>query len=427
MKQKLISYICHPLQLYMINIKPFKALRPEAPYAKQVASRPYDVLNSKEARIEAQGNPNSFLHITKSEIDLADDIDIHSQQVYDKAKENLNAFISRNVLFTDIKECYYIYQLIMNGRSQTGLVCASSIEDYEKGLIKKHEFTRPEKEKDRIDHMKTIGAQTGNVFLAYKNDDQLDLIIENWKKDRSAVYDFVADDEVKHTLWIINDSDTINAITSIFKNNISCTYIADGHHRAASAAKVSTAFDTANAQYFLTTLFPSNQLKIMDYNRVVKDLNGLSEENFIKAVKKIFSVRKATKAVLPNTPHQFGMYLNNQWYILSAKENTFTTDPIGILDVSVISNNLLDPILGIKDQRTDSRIDFVGGIRGLEELEKRVNSGEMTVAFSIHPVSIQQLFDIADSGNVMPPKSTWFEPKLRDGLLTHVIEEQTKE
>lgn len=406
----------------MITIKPFKALRPEAPYAKQVASRPYDVLNSKEARIEAQGNPNSFLHITKSEIDLPEDIDIHSQQVYDKAKENLNAFISRNILFNDIKECYYIYQLTMQGRSQTGLVCVSSVADYENGLIKKHEYTRPEKEKDRIDHMKTLGAQTGNVFLAYKNNEQLDALIDNWKKDRSAVYDFVADDGIQHTIWIVNDSDTIINITNIFKTQIASTYIADGHHRAASAAKVSTLFDNGNAQYFLTTLFPASQLKIMDYNRVVKDLNGLTEEDFIKAVKKKFSVRKAIKAVMPNMPHQFGMYQNKQWYILTAKEGMAGTDPIGVLDVTVLSDNLLDPVLGIKDQRTDKRIDFVGGIRGLEELEKRVDSGEMAVAFSIHPVSIQQLFDIADCGNVMPPKSTWFEPKLRDGLLTHIIE-----
>lgn len=408
----------------MITIKPFKALRPEAPYAKQVASRPYDVLNSQEARIEAQGNPNSFLHITKSEIDLADDVDVHSQEVYTKAKENLDAFVSRNILFAENKACYYIYQLVMNGRSQTGLVCASSLTDYENNLIKKHEFTRPEKEQDRIDHMKTLGAQTGNVFLAYKNVDEVDEVIEMWKQDRSPMYDFTADDGIQHTLWVINDSDTIETISALFATKVPCTYIADGHHRAASAAKVSTSFENENAQYFLTTLFPSNQLHIMDYNRVVKDLNGLNEEDFLKQVKKNFSVKKSVAAVAPQALHQFGIYLNNQWYILEAKENTYSTDPIGVLDVTILSNNLLDPVLGIKDQRTDKRIDFVGGIRGLGELEKRVNNGEMAVAFSLHPVSIQQLFDIADSGNVMPPKSTWFEPKLRDGLLTHIISEQ---
>jgi uncharacterized protein (DUF1015 family) len=408
----------------MSNIKPFAALRPEAQLAKQVASKPYDVLNSAEAKIEAQGNPNSFLHITKSEIDLADDIDTHSQDVYDKAKENLDAFISRNILFKESKPCYYIYQLIMNGRSQTGLVAASSVGDYENNLIKKHEFTRPEKEKDRIDHMKTIGAQTGNVFLAYKNIIDLDTLIEDWKKDKNPVYDFTADDGIQHTIWIVNDSDSIENITTIFSEQVPCTYIADGHHRAASAAKVKAAMGanaTENANYFLTTLFPHNQLQIMDYNRVVKDLKGLNAEDFIAKIDTNFTIEKVSNAFSPANLHEFGMYLNNQWYKLTSKENTYTTDPIGILDISILSNNILEPILGIADQRTDKRIDFVGGIRGLGELEKRVNNGEMAVAFSLYPVSLQQLFDIADSDNVMPPKSTWFEPKLRDGLLTHII------
>ena len=406
----------------MISILPFKALRPEAPFAKQVASRPYDVLNSKEAKIEAQGNPSSFLHITKSEIDLPEDIDTHSQLVYDKAKENLDAFISRAILFRENKECYYIYQLIMNDQSQTGLVCCSSVDDYENGLIKKHEFTRPEKEKDRIDHMKTIGAQTGNVFLAYKNIEAIDQLIEDWKKDRSAVYDFLADDGIQHTIWVINDESAIQQITQIFNEQVPCTYIADGHHRAASAAKVRSLVGSA-ANGFLTTLFPSNQLKIMDYNRVVKDLNGHQAESFLVAVKTNFEIALQPSAFKPAQLHEFGMYLNHQWYQLTAKANTYTTDPIGILDISILSKNILEPILGIADQRTDQRIDFIGGIRGLSELEKRVDSGEMAIAFSLHPVTIQQLFDIADSGEVMPPKSTWFEPKLRDGLLTNVIGE----
>ncbi len=408
----------------MSNIKPFAALRPEAQLAKQVASKPYDVLNSAEAKIEAQGNPTSFLHITKSEIGLADDIDTHSQLVYDKAKENLDAFISRNILFKESKPCYYIYQLIMNGRSQTGLVATSSIDDYENNLIKKHEFTRPEKEKDRIDHMRTIGAQTGNVFLAYKNVADLDTLIEDWKKDKNPVYDFTADDGIQHTIWIVNEENTIENITTIFSEQVPCTYIADGHHRAASAAKVKAVLGndaTEQANYFLTTLFPSNQLAIMDYNRVVKDLNGLNEADFLKKIQQKFDCEKVSTAFSPKNLHEFGLYLNNQWYKLTSKENTFTTDPIGILDISILSNNILEPILGIADQRTDKRIDFVGGIRGLAELEKRVNSGEMAVAFSLYPVSLEQLFDIADSGNVMPPKSTWFEPKLRDGLLTHLI------
>lgn len=408
----------------MITIQPFRALRPEAQHAKQVASRPYDVLNSKEAKVEAQGNPNSFLHITKSEIDLPEEVDIHSQQVYDTAKNNLEAFISRNILFRESKPCYYIYQLIMNGRSQTGLVCGSSVDDYENDLIKKHEFTRPEKEKDRINHITTTGAQTGNVFLAYRNVAEIDEVISKWKKEKNPVYDLLAEDGIQHSIWIINDSATIDLVTELFKTKVPFTYIADGHHRAASAAKVRKALGdeaTEGANIFLTTLFPSNQLHIMDYNRVVKDLNGLEATALIEKISNSFIVEKAEKAFSPKNLHQFGLYIGKQWYCLTAKENTFTNDPIGILDVTILQNNLLDPILGIKDQRTDQRIDFVGGIRGLEELAKRVDSGEMAVAISLHPVSIQQLFDIADSGNVMPPKSTWFEPKLRDGLLTHLI------
>jgi uncharacterized protein (DUF1015 family) len=408
----------------MITIQPFRALRPEAQHAKQVASRPYDVLNSKEAKVEAQGNPNSFLHITKSEIDLPEEVDIHSQQVYDTAKNNLEAFISRNILFRESKPCYYIYQLIMNGRSQTGLVCGSSVDDYENDLIKKHEFTRPEKEKDRINHITTTGAQTGNVFLAYRNVAEIDEVISKWKKEKNPVYDLLAEDGIQHSIWIINDSATIDLVTELFKTKVPFTYIADGHHRAASAAKVRKALGdeaTEGANIFLTTLFPSNQLHIMDYNRVVKDLNGLEATALIEKISNSFIVEKAEKAFSPKKLHQFGLYIGKQWYCLTAKENTFTNDPIGILDVTILQNNLLDPILGIKDQRTDQRIDFVGGIRGLEELAKRVDSGEMAVAISLHPVSIQQLFDIADSGNVMPPKSTWFEPKLRDGLLTHLI------
>jgi len=409
----------------MITIQPFRALRPEAQHAKQVASRPYDVLNSKEAKIEAQGNPNSFLHITKSEIDLPEEVDIHSQQVYDSAKNNLDAFVSRNILFRESKPCYYIYQLIMNGRSQTGLVCGSSVDDYENDLIKKHEFTRPEKEKDRINHITTTGAQTGNVFLAYRNVAEIDELISKWQKEKNPVYDLIADDGIQHSIWIINDSEVNDLVSELFKTKVPFTYIADGHHRAASAAKVRKALGkdaTEGANIFLTTLFPSNQLHIMDYNRVVKDLNGLEKEAFLEKLSSCFIVEKAEKAFSPSNLHQFGLYIGKQWYSLTAKENTYTNDPIGILDITILQNNLLDPILGIKDQRTDQRIDFVGGIRGLEELEKRVDSGEMAVAISLHPVSIQQLFDIADSGNVMPPKSTWFEPKLRDGLLTHLID-----
>lgn len=411
----------------MAIIKPFKALRPQPQLAKQVASRPYDVLSSAEAKMEAQGNHSSFLHITKSEIDLPDTVDVHDASVYEQARENLAAFIQRNILFRESKECYYIYQLIMNGRSQTGLVCVSSVDDYENDIIKKHEFTRPEKEQDRINHIKTSGAQTGNVFLAYRNHPEVDKLISNWKETKSPVYDFTADDGIRHTIWIVNNDETSSQISTLFKNEIPFTYIADGHHRAASAAKVRKALGeaaTEGADYFLTTLFPSNQLYIMDYNRAVKDLNGLTPKAFIKELGKQFKVELiGSGAYRPENLHTFGLYMDKNWYKLTAKEGTFTTDPIGVLDVTILQNNVLDKLLAIKDPRTDVRIDFIGGIRGLAELEKRVDSGEMAAAFSLFPVTIEQLFDIADSGNVMPPKSTWFEPKLRDGLLTHLIYE----
>ncbi len=410
----------------MALITAFKALRPQPQYAKHVASRPYDVLNSKEAKEEAAGNPFTFLHITKSEIDLPENIEIHSQEVYDTAKKNLNAFLQRNILFREEKRCYYIYTLVMNGRSQTGLVCASSVEDYKNDIIKKHEFTRPEKEQDRINHIKTTGAQTGNVFLAYKNVPEIDSIIELWKNNHDPVYDFIADDNISHSIWVVNDNSVINTISKLFLTEVTHTYIADGHHRAASAAKVRNSLGskaTEEADYFLTTLFPASELQILDYNRVVKDLNGYSPEQLISHLQDDFLITLNPEPFRPSQLHEFGMFLKNQWYILTAREGTYTDDPIGILDVTILSDNILDKLLDIKDQRTDKRIDFVGGIRGLAELEKRVTSGEMAAAFSLHPVTIDQLFAIADSGNVMPPKSTWFEPKLRDGLLTHLIYE----
>jgi uncharacterized protein (DUF1015 family) len=405
----------------MAKIRPFEAVRPQPQLAKQVASKPYDVLNSAEAKQEAVGNAYSFLHITKSEIDLPETVDIHSQQVYDLSLENLNAFLQREVLFKESKPCYYIYQLIMDGRAQTGLVCVSSIDDYNHDIIKKHEFTRPEKEQDRINHIKTSGAQTGNVFLAYRNQASIDALIDKWKTTKNAVYDFTAEDGIQHTVWAVSDETIIDQITQLFEKEVPYTYIADGHHRAASAAKVKLAA-TESADYFLTTLFPSNQLHIMDYNRVVKDLNGHSIEALLAALDNQFIVTKVDAAYKPTQLHSFGMYLPNQWYSLTPKHGTYQdADPIGVLDVTILSNNILAPIFGIQDQRTDKRIDFVGGIRGLTELEKRVASGEMAIAFSLYPVTIDQLFNIADAGEVMPPKSTWFEPKLRDGLLTHLI------
>jgi uncharacterized protein (DUF1015 family) len=406
----------------MAIIKPFKALKPKKELAEQVASRPYDVLNSEEAKKEAAGNNYSFLRITKSEIDLPDGIDTHSQQVYDKAKANLELFIQNGTLHPEEKPCYYIYQLVMNGKSQTGLVCVSSVEDYFKDVIKKHELTRPEKEKDRIEHMQTIGAQTGNVFMAYRDVMEINALINGWKAKNSPEYDFTASDGIKHTVWVINRDDVINSITNLFATKVPNTYIADGHHRAASAAKVSKQLPgSENAKFFLTTIFPESQLAILDYNRVVKDLNDLTTEEFIGALQDDFMITYSPEPVKPAILHEFGMYLEDEWYILTARQGTYSKDPIGVLDVTILQKNVLDKILDIEDPRTDNRIDFVGGIRGLEELEKRVNSGEMAAAFSLFPVTLEQLFAIADSGKVMPPKSTWFEPKLRDGLLTHLI------
>jgi len=407
----------------MASIQPFKALRPAPSKAAAVAAPPYDVLNSAEAAAQAAGNPDSFLHITKSEIDCPGITDIHIPAVYEKAKTNLADFISRGVLIREEKPCYYIYELVMNGRTQTGLVAVSSIDDYENDIIKKHEFTRPEKEQDRINHIKTSGAQTGNVFLAYRDVAAINALVDDWKK-KTPLYDFTAEDGISHRVWVVDEPAAISQISAGFGQDVPFTYIADGHHRAASAAKVRRSLEPGyhdHANYFLTTLFPASQLHIMDYNRVVKDLNGHTEPDFLRALYDDFEVERMPAAFSPTRLHEFGLYLGGQWYKLSTKEGSYSEDPIGVLDVTILSEKVLDKLLGIKDQRTDKRIDFVGGIRGLGELEKRVDSGEMKLAFSLHPVSIQQLFDIADSGNVMPPKSTWFEPKLRDGLLTHLI------
>jgi len=408
----------------MAQIAPFNAIRPTPEMAPLVAAKPYDVLNSEEARKEVKDNPMSFLHVTKSEIDLPPDVHVYSRLVYDKAKENLDHMLQKGILLKEEKPCYYIYQLVMGKREQTGLVCVSSVDDYEKDIIKKHEFTRPEKEKDRISHISISGAQTGNVFLAYKQNKEIDALVDGWKKLHDPLYAFTADDTVKHKIWVVDDADTIQKITDLFASKIGHTYIADGHHRAASAAKVRAELGDkapASASWFLTTLFPSNQLRIMDYNRLVKDLNGYSLQDFMSALMDDFMITLSNEPVAPAELHEFGFFCKGQWFILTARPGTWQDDPIGVLDVTILSNNILDKLLDIKDQRTDKRIDFVGGIRGLKELEKRVNSEEMAAAFSLYPVSIQQLFDIADSGNVMPPKSTWFEPKLRDGLLTHLI------
>ena len=408
----------------MATISPFKAVRPTPSYALQVASPPYDVLSSQEARDAVAGNPHSFLHVTKSEVDMPADLSIYDVSVYEKAKSNLASMMQNGILMQEEKACYYIYELTMDGISQTGLVCCSSVDDYENDIIKKHEYTRPEKEQDRINHIAISGAQTGNVFLAYRNVAAMDKLIGDWKTSHAPVYDFKADDGILHRIWVVDADETVSTITSIFANQVPFTYIADGHHRAASAAKVRKSLGEKagpEANGFLTTLFPADELRILPYNRVVKDLNDMTAEDLISALQDDFMISSVEEPVDPKELHEFGMYLEGNWYHLTAIKGTYTDDPIGVLDVTILSNNVLEKLLGIADQRTDKRIDFVGGIRGLKELEKRVDSGEMQLAFSFHPVTIHQLFDIADSGNVMPPKSTWFEPKLRDGLLTHLI------
>lgn len=414
----------------MTKISPFRALRPLPKYAAEVATLPYDVVSVDEAR-QFKKLEKNFYHVTRAEIDLGEYVDVHSQQVYDKARENLEAMQQEGILINDEDPCYYIYELEMNGRAQTGLVCASSIDDYENGIIKKHEFTRPEKELDRINHIITTRAQTGVVFMAYRDQQDVEEIIRKWKEDHQPVYNFVAEDKVRHTVWVMSDYARIAAITRLYEEEVPATYIADGHHRAASAAKVCAemrkngySIDGDEAfNSFITCIFPASQLAIMDYNRTALDLNGKKKEEFLAEVSKTFTVEKTERQepFHPSRPHEFGMYLGSSWYRLEAKEGSFTTDPIGILDVTILQNNILDRLLNIKDPRTDKRVDFVGGIRGLGDLEKRVDSGKAAVAFALYPVSIQQLFDIADSGNVMPPKSTWFEPKLRDGLVIYTI------
>jgi uncharacterized protein (DUF1015 family) len=413
----------------MAKITPFKGVRPSKEHAASVATLPYDVVSVAEAR-EFRKDPYNFYHVTRSEIDLQESVDVHSQQVYDMAKENLDNLIKDKILSQDSEPSYYIYELVMNGRSQTGLVCGSSVDDYNNGIVKKHEFTRPEKEQDRINHIATVGAQTGIVFLAYNDCESVQTIIDDWKKEHAPTYDFTAPDGIRHIFWVVDSYPKVASITWHFAQDVPCTYIADGHHRAASAAKVCKEMrdngysidGDESFNYFITCIFPASQLQIMDYNRVAKDLNGMTPDEFMHKLEADFDITKAgSEPVKPARLHDFGMYLNDCWYKLTAKSGTWTDDPIGILDVSILQNNVLDKLLDIKDPRVDKRVDFVGGIRGMEGLQARVDSNDMAVAFSLYPVTIQQLFDIADSGNVMPPKSTWFEPKLRDGLVVYMI------
>ena len=411
-----------------MKIKPFAGVRPPKEFAAEVASRPYDVLNSAEAKQEA--GEKSLLHIIKPEIDFDPIADEHSQPVYDKAVENFKLWQDRGWLVQDDKEMYYIYAQTMDGRTQYGLVAAANVDDYMTGKIKKHELTRKDKEDDRMIHVRIQNANIEPVFFAYPDVAEMNEIVENFVKNNAPEYDFTAADGFGHKFWVIRD-DAINArITEIFKD-IPALYVADGHHRTAAAARVGAEKreqnpnHTGNEEYnfFLAVIFPESQLKVIDYNRVVKDLNGLSPDEFLAKLSESFEVKEmGTDIYKPNKLHNFGMYLNGKWYSLTAKPGTYNdNDPIGVLDVTVLSNLVFDKILNLGDLRTSKRIDFVGGIRGLGELQKRVDSGEMAVAFALYPVTMRQIIDIADTGNIMPPKTTWFEPKLRSGLVIHKL------
>ena len=411
----------------MAIVKPFQCVRPEESYAHLVAALPYDVYNRKEACEVTAGNPRSFLNIDRPETQFSDDVDTYDSRVYEKANQMLKSWISDGTLQKDPAEAYYIYELIMDGRSQTGIVACSSIDDYAEGIIKKHENTREEKELDRIRHVDTTDAQTGPIFLAYRSKEAINRLVAEVTAER-PLYDFTAEDGVTHRVWRIAEQKTVCEIEKAFLG-IPAIYIADGHHRAASAVKVGFKRREENPGYtgkepfnfFLSVLFPDDQLMIMPYNRVVKDLNGLSEEAYLKKAEEAFLVEEiGEEAYAPVEKGTFGMYLNQKWYRLTIKEAYRSKDPVKGLDVSILQDQLLAPVLGIEDPRTDKRIDFIGGIRGLKELEKRCRE-DMAVAFSMVPTSIEELFSVADAGLLMPPKSTWFEPKLRSGLFIHPL------
>ena len=411
-----------------MKIKPFAGVRPPKNLASEVASRPYDVLNSVEAKNEA--GEKSLLHIIKPEIDFDPIADEHEQKTYDKAVENFKKWQENGWLVQDDKEMYYIYAQTMDGRTQYGLVAAANVDDYMTGKIKKHELTRKDKEDDRMIHVRIQNANLEPVFFAYPDVDEMNKIVENIVKNQEPEYDFVAEDGFGHTFWKIEDDATNKRITEIFAN-VPAFYVADGHHRTAAAARVGAEKRDQNPNhtgneeynYFLAVIFPESQLKVIDYNRVVKDLNGLTPEQFIEKLKESFDVVEMGADIYkPTKLHNFSMYLGGKWYSLTAKEGTYNdNDPIGVLDVTVLSNLVFDKILNLGDLRTSKRIDFVGGIRGLGELKKRVDSGEMVAAFALYPVTMRQIIDIADTGNIMPPKTTWFEPKLRSGLVIHKL------
>ena len=416
----------------MAIVKPFKGLRPPKEIVKQLASRPYDVLNSEEARKEATGNPYSLLRVTKAEIDLPKGIDEHSQEVYDKVVENFKMFKENKWLMKEETDKFYIYAQTMDGRTQYGIVGCAHTDDYLNNNIKKHELTRKDKEEDRMIHVRITNANVEPVFFSYPANNKIDAIVNKIVKEQAPEYDFVADEGFGHHFWVINDAAVNKEIADIFANEIPALYVADGHHRTAAAALVggekraNNPNHTGNEEYnyFMAVIFPDNQLKIIDYNRVVKDLNGLTADQLMLALQDDFLVENMGSDIYtPAKLHEFSMYLSGCWYKLTARTGTFNdNDPIGVLDVTILSNLVLDKLLGIKDLRTDKRIDFIGGIRGLGELKRRVDNGEMAAAFALYPVSMKQLIDIADTGNIMPPKTTWFEPKLRSGLVIHELE-----
>lgn len=413
----------------MAKLFPFRGIRPTQTLAEKVAAPPYDVLNSAEAREMAAGNPYTFLHVNKPEIDLDPEMDVHDDRVYQKGAENLQAFIADGVIQQDEAQQYYVYRQIMGEHEQTGLVAVASVEEYEQNLIKKHEFTRPEKEDDRVKHMDVLNAQVGPVFLTYQAESSIDELI-NTVTESEPEYDFILNDGIRHTFWVVSDAETLNNIEQAFVA-VPCLYVADGHHRSAAATRIKNMRQQANANHdgseaynnFLVVVFPHDQMKILDYNRVVIDLNGLSANDLLEHLQHKFEVSKQNSPHKPSTLHEFGMYMDGQWYALKALDGVVDeNDPVARLDVAVLQDNILAPLLGITDPRLDKRIDFVGGIRGMQGLEKRVDSGECKVAFACYPTSIEHLMAIADAGEVMPPKSTWFEPKLRSGLVIHSLD-----
>ncbi len=414
----------------MAILKPFRGYRPPAEIVKDLASRPYDVLNSEEAREEAGDNPYCFLRVVKPEVELPEGVDLYSQQVYDKAKENLGKFIDKGYFVRDEKPSYYVYAQTWNNKTQYGIVGCAGVEDYLNDIIKKHELTRPDKEEDRMKHVRITNANAEPVFFTYPQVDAIDAIVKDVIQ-KPPVYDFVADDGFGHHFWVIDNDDKIRELEQLFAG-VKYFYVADGHHRTAAAALVGNEKKQQNPNhtgdepynFFMAVLFPDDQLTIIDYNRVVKDLNGLSGQEFLSKLDKDFKVvKKGSELFKPDGLHVMSMYLDGEWYALEARDHTYDdNDPIGVLDVTILSKSVLEPILGIKNLRTDKRIDFVGGIRGLEELKRRVDSGEMQLAFALYPVTMKQLMDIADTGNIMPPKTTWFEPKLRSGLVVNKLD-----